>query len=370
MARTYQRGKVHYSDILFPGHPKAGKDGRLRIPLETDKGMALDKLRDLIKQRDAVKYGRAEIANASYEFCRDRFLKRYSTKSKITRRHYERAFRELEAARPITEVHQITPDLLIDVYIEWKNKKGRGLYVRNRDLECLLAFVRRCENWQAMPKQDWHDTLKIMDREPRGRVEWFTMDELQILLGKTYGRWHTMTMLGARAGLRPSEMYWLEWADVDLVDGKIHIDSKPRLGWNVKAYERRTIPMPPDLKDYLAQVFKTKVGNWVVGDEDGDRPNSTDVLSTYYSKRVRAAKLTGHLYKLRHTYGSHLAHAGRRLEEIRDLMGHKDTKTTEIYVHLLPHSLAEAANSLPPIKSNEAAPMAPKKAQPRRKTGG
>lgn len=351
VARLYQPNgsSVWWSDLKFPSHPKADRSGRLRIPLARIKAYAQTKLGKLIEAAESAKYGH-KSNDQSYESAKTRFLKRYQTKSKITLRHYLRAFRNLEQSIPTEGPLSLTPESLIDLYVTWKNK-GRGLYVRNRDLECIVAFVKRCEAWGVSQPQEWRDVLKVMDREPRGRVEFFTTDEVGILLNKTYGRWRTMTMLGARAGLRPGEMFWLEKKDVDLIHGKIHIDSKPKHGWNVKSYERRTIPMPADLKDYLKRVLKDIKGEWVIGDEEGTRPSSPDVLSTYYSKRVRAAGLKGHLYKLRHTYGSHLAQANRRLEEIRDLMGHKDTKTTEIYVHLLPHALTDAVNSLPAIKT-------------------
>lgn len=347
MPLTYQVGKVHYSDIVFPTHPKADKRGRVRIPLDTDKSIALGKLKRLIDQRDAAKFGR-KVVGTSYLETKEKFLEPYRTGSEITLRHYVRAFREMERIFPISDARQITPDFLVSLYGKWKGR-GRGLYVRNRDFECLLAFAKRLERWGVTDPSYWRDARKVLDREPRGRVIFFTVKELKRLIAGTYGRWKTATLLGSRAGLRPGEMFWLEWADVDFSRGVIHVSSKPRYGWNVKTYENRAIPIPKDLAAHLKSAKKSAKSQWVIGNEEGERPNTGYVFSTYYAKRVKAAGLKGSLYTLRHTYASHLAQAGRRLEEIRDLMGHRSVKTTEIYSHLLPHALTDAVKSLPKL---------------------
>jgi integrase len=352
---------VHYSDLAIPKgrDPKTGKViyRRLRRALSTDRRIAETKLADLVKAKHATKHGHT-LVDHSYAGLKERFFKIYNTKSKITRRHYERAFRSLEGEFPISDAKQITPDLLTEVYTRWKQGTGRvkgkttavrGLYVRNRDTENIIAFMRKAEAWGALPVQDWEPVLGLMDKEPRGRIDFFTPEEIGTLKAKTFGIWHTMTLLGARAGLRPGEMFHLQKTDLDFRQNKIHIDSKPKLNWFIKNYERRTIPMAHDLRSHLWDVFQKTPGDFILADEHGDRPASTDVMSTYYSRRVRAAGLKGHLYRLRHTFGSHLAQAGRRLDEIRDLLGHKNVATTEIYTHLLPEMHKAAVEALPDI---------------------
>ena len=43
-----------------------------------------------------------------------------------------------------------------------------------------------------------------------------------------------------------------------------------------------------------------------------------------------------HWHTLRHTFASHLAMHGRSLLEIKELLGHKDIKSTLRYAHLMP----------------------------------
>lgn len=338
MARLYKRGKVWYSDLFINGH-------RVQKALSGDKRIAEEKLGELVKQRGAAKHGHL-VTSETYSVAKERFLQVYIHKSPITYGHYKRAFKNLEAFRLIKELSQITPDLLTALMIDWKARK-RGLYVRNRDMRNILTFMRRAERWAMVSAQDW-DLVEGRDREPRGRVEFFTPKEVRQLLSKTWGMWRTMVMLGARAGLRPGEMYWLEWSDVDLKAGKLHIDSKLHHGWNVKTYERRTIPMPKDLIGYLRKLTRDASSFVLIG-EAKDRPAGIGSMSTYFRRRVKAAGLHGHPYKLRHTYGSHLAQAGVSLQIIRDLLGHRSITTTEIYAHLHPEMHRSAIEKLPDV---------------------
>ncbi|QLG13324.1 tyrosine-type recombinase/integrase (plasmid) [Deinococcus sp. D7000] len=54
-------------------------------------------------------------------------------------------------------------------------------------------------------------------------------------------------------------------------------------------------------------------------------------------------------HKLRHSHATALVKAGRRLEEVQEILGHESIATTRIYAHLEPERLAAAAASLPDV---------------------
>lgn len=54
-------------------------------------------------------------------------------------------------------------------------------------------------------------------------------------------------------------------------------------------------------------------------------------------------------HKLRHSHATALVKAGRRLEEVQEILGHESISTTRIYAHLEPERLKAAADSLPDI---------------------
>lgn len=133
----------------------------------------------------------------------------------------------------------------------------------------------------------------------------------------------------------------LTWDDVDFNRKRIHIT--PKDGWDPKDFSQRFIGMSADLHDHLLQIPRD--GRWVLGK---NRP-SIPVMSAYMAKLSHKAGLKGSIHILRHTFASHLAQAGVSLKTIKDLLGHSDMKTTEIYAELLPENFDTAATRLPVI---------------------
>ncbi len=327
MARIYKRGKTYYSDIFFPSHPRAGKDGRVRVPLDSDKDFAQRKLAALLADRESARHGRP-LASSDWPGFKTRIVSYLQRLDHHTRLSYFRAMRLLEETAPFTDVKQITPSVLEDLYLRWR-AAGRGLYVRNKDMKCLKKMMRKAEGWGLVQSQDW-ESVKL-DPEPRGRLIFYEPEEVRRLLDATTGVWRTMVYLGARAGLRRGEMRHLHRDDLDFGRNLLHVDSKPKEQWFVKDYEG----ILADGREWILQ-------------EGGWRPTEGS-MTGFFSRIVRRAKLRGSLHTLRHTFASHLAIAGRDLREIRDLMGHDSVKTVEIYAHLRPGAAADAIASLPPL---------------------
>jgi integrase/recombinase XerD len=73
------------------------------------------------------------------------------------------------------------------------------------------------------------------------------------------------------------------------------------------------------------------------------------VMSAFFQKISRKAKLKGNLHTLRHTYASHLVQGGVDLYTVSELLGHTDPKMSRIYAHLAPHNLQDAVKRLPKL---------------------
>ncbi len=54
-------------------------------------------------------------------------------------------------------------------------------------------------------------------------------------------------------------------------------------------------------------------------------------------------------HKLRHSHATALVKAGRRLEELQEILGHESIATTRIYAHLEPEWLAATAARSPDV---------------------
>jgi len=69
-------------------------------------------------------------------------------------------------------------------------------------------------------------------------------------------------------------------------------------------------------------------------------------ISKQFKKIVRKSNLSDkiHFHSLRHSFASLLAQKGVSLYIIKELLGHEDLATTQIYSHLQQQNLKEAIN--------------------------
>lgn len=333
-------GRTWYSDLRIGGK-------RVRRPLSTDKVVAQERLAELMRDRDAVRYGHANRDVQWSEF-RSKFLA-YCDGSKAftTAKRDRMSLQSLEKFQTLARLSDITPELLE----RWKAARrgaGKGAATINRDLQSVKSMMRRAKVWGYVRNWDASAVAKL--KQTRGRLLFYTLPELQRLLAVCASRfscfydWTTICLLGARAGLRRSEIYWLAWQDVDLDRGVLSV--VPKEDWQPKSGEQRHIPLPPELHRHLKGLARPTP--WVIG----ERP-SLAVMSAFFQKISRKAKLAGNIHTLRHTYASHLVQAGVDLFVVQKLLGHTDPKVTMIYAHLAPGNMDAAVKRLPRIWSQK-----------------
>lgn len=329
--------KVWYSDIRIKGR------GRVRVPLSTDKSVALLKLRDLEREQSEAKYAPAVNQIAWTDFKKKYLDYCLGAKAAGTAKRDRMAILSLEKFAKVRRLAEITPEVL-ETWKATRRRDGRGHATINRDLRAVKLMMKTAQQWGYI--RGWDGSAVKRLRESEGRLLYYTPAELTRLLGNCRSRytafydWETICLLGARAGLRRSEIHWLSWEDVDLKRGILTIAGKN--GWSTKTGRIRHVPIPPDLQKHLAQKRTEKRTQWVLG----ERP-SLAVMSAFFQKISRKSGLAGNIHTLRHTFASHLAQAGVPLHVIGELLGHTSPIQTKIYAHLSPVTLAAAVKRLP-----------------------
>jgi integrase/recombinase XerD len=136
-------------------------------------------------------------------------------------------------------------------------------------------------------------------------------------------------------GLRRSELLNLKISDVD---------SKRRvlLIRNSKGYKDRQVPISDKTIGMLREYYKSyKPRIWLFEGQTVGKKYSERSLEQVLKHALEKANISKPvtLHWLRHSYATHLLEAGTDLRYIQELLGHKNSKTTEIYTHVSQKSL-------------------------------
>lgn len=145
----------------------------------------------------------------------------------------------------------------------------------------------------------------------------------------------TMLSLIYACGLRRSELLNLKPKDVDSKRGLLIIRQ-------AKGQKDRVVPISDKVITMLRDYYKTyKPKIWLF---EGQYPNtkySEESLAKVLKMGCEKVKINRPvtLHWLRHSYATHLLESGTDLRYIQMLLGHKSSKTTEIYTHVSTKSL-------------------------------
>jgi integrase/recombinase XerD len=145
----------------------------------------------------------------------------------------------------------------------------------------------------------------------------------------------TMLSLIYACGLRRGEILNLKPSNVD---SKRHL----LIILNAKGKKDRVVPISDKVITMLREYYKTyKPSIWLFeGQMAGERYSDKSIQSVLKQALERAKiKKPVTLHWLRHSYATHLLESGTDLRYIQELLGHKSSKTTEIYTHVTEKSL-------------------------------
>jgi len=148
-------------------------------------------------------------------------------------------------------------------------------------------------------------------------------------------------------GIRASECAGLTEKDINWDEKTVHVIGK--------GGHERTLPMNEEVIHILRQYRLARGG--AKADEPFFRSREGGALSrnAIYERVRRAAGRAGITrrvspHRLRHTFATHLIQEGVGLVTLRDLLGHRQITSTQIYIHLTARDLRHAADKHPVSK--------------------
>jgi site-specific recombinase XerD len=331
MSHRYRRGDIYW--LAYHRHGKLYRESLKTKDLTTAKFLQAQKDKDLST-------GTVPTLGALISTLKDEYKAAFEH-HKTKRTHAEdlaRIKHFIDWAQ-VVKVSDITEKKLQDYFnyrINTDTKELRKLVPNtvNRIMASLKTFL----NFAVRRRYIFENPIRGIKhyRLPHNPPRFLTDDEVKRIL-KAAAR----TDLGALVataiytGMRKSELFNLEWTDIDFPAGTITVRNKE--GFTTKSKRFRIIPIHTALRRIL----------WPLRAKEGrcfDVTNDRRV----FRRIVRKAKIQGDigLHTLRHTFASHLIMNGVDIVTVSKLLGHSSISTTMIYSHLTGDHIKTAVGKL------------------------
>ena len=227
----------------------------------------------------------------------------------------------------------------IEHYLDFLTLKSKSDATKTRILASIRCYYRFLTS-QKMAETNPADPIRLKKAEKKlpGILD---ANEIVLLLsqpdGKDYKsvRDKAMMELLYATGIKVSELIMLRVKDVNLQVGLLHLDHEGK---------ERIVPIYPAavkaIADYLVHVRPVIVEN-----EEEDRlftnMNGKPLSRQGFWKIIKHYADTAGIQKditphtLRHSFAAHLLENGAQLKDIKEMLGHSDISSTQIYARFI-----------------------------------
>ncbi|MBN2763925.1 MAG: tyrosine-type recombinase/integrase [Bacteroidales bacterium] len=143
-------------------------------------------------------------------------------------------------------------------------------------------------------------------------------------------------------GLRRGELLNIRLRDLSSRDLSLSVR-------NAKGNKDRVLPVPEKLMKLVITYYRAyRPVYWLFEGEKPGRPYSATSMANIFHRNLEKV-IKNHnftLHCLRHSFATHLLEAGTDIRFIQEMLGHKSTRTTEIYTHVSTKSLRNVKNPI------------------------
>lgn len=258
--------------------------------------------------------------------------KRYSASTIKTYVEATRLFLRFNAPLTSADISAFTADDINRFNHDYMIKENLSQSYQNQVVNALKLFFKTIEGRRLEPEQ-----IERPRREHR-LPHVLSKTEVKRLLEQTMNVKHrTMLSLIYACGLRRGELLALKPAD---------IDGKRLVLWirGGKGAKDRMLPISEKVLLMLREYYRGyRPKEWLFeGEKVGVRYSERSIQNVFKQACRRAGvNPSATLHWLRHSYATHLLESGTDLRYIQELLGHKSSRTTEIYTHVSKHNLQQ-----------------------------
>jgi integrase len=229
---------------------------------------------------------------------------------------------------PLLADKDLAPLLLSDV----SRKVAFGWAVKNRaSVPVVRAMFNAALNEECIRRNPFSN-LKL--EQPRGRRDLVALREPEVvelsdaalsLFGPYGPAFRANVLFAAYVGLRPAEMFVLQWSDIDRLRSRVHIARS--LG-STGVIERpkndhvRSVVLPPQAVEALGSVPRHVSSPYIFATPTGKRFSKTSHYYYWRALRLHAGRPEMAFYELRHFCATYLLENGVSHADVAFQLGH------------------------------------------------
>ncbi|KUG26490.1 site-specific recombinase xerd [hydrocarbon metagenome] len=217
-----------------------------------------------------------------------------------------------------------------------RTKRGAHLYYRT-----LKAAFTKAVAWEYI-KENPFKKIKL-PRIAKNKPVFISPEEVKIIVSKTKEPFlKDIFLVAFYTGMRLGELVNMKWNWYD--QSQATINTKCSEEFITKGKKERSIPANLTVQNILQKRIAAKNGNSFVFTNDKRFKLNEDFVSKKFKQAVRDAVLSDeiHFHTLRHSFASVLVQKGVSLYVVKELLGHENIATTQIYSHLQRENLSKA----------------------------
>lgn len=208
-------------------------------------------------------------------------------------------------------------------------RKTVGKRTINRELTYLKALLTFAEE-QGTTVSHRPKLFPKKQAAPKAIIV-LSPEEIGAVLDQLQGDQRTLASLMFWAGLRKSESQHLRVRDVDLANNSLIVHGK---GNKIRIVPILDAELAQDLDHRVQKLKGQPTDAWLIANPQTGKPY-TSIMKALRTACTKAG-VSKHVYHhlLRHTFGTSAMVSGMHSRSIQGMMGHADSRTTEMYTHL------------------------------------
>lgn len=215
-------------------------------------------------------------------------------------------------------------------------KKHTSHSFANQAINSIKNYLKMCglkiDEVQIERPSKEHTLPKVLSGE----------EVLRILNAHDNIKHRLMLNITYSAGLRVGEVSRLKLQDIDFERKSIRVtQGKGRKDRISLLSENVALMMKTYVEQYMPRM-------WLFEGQEPGKPISDRTVQAVFQQAMEKAgvKRAVGIHSLRHSFATHLLENGTDIRYIQELLGHKSSKTTEIYTHVSNASMLKITNPL------------------------